>query len=230
MRKWITLILLANVCAVAQHNRNSFSGAVSVPLSYTDAPTRAGFGANFGWHYKSIKKYGFGIDLFAQRVYGGNESVSSTKDYYFKSLTLATIPRADLTIPLFKREKLAIIPSIGAGAVAYSTTGGFKNADAAIIFFQNWGHDYFKPVFDDAGNMINAITEKRGVTLGIMPMIGISYELKYNLKIYARTGYLYMTTDDFDGYNVPANGNTDSDVLQVNEIGLSYLMYKMRFK
>ncbi|MDB9881842.1 hypothetical protein OAD66_01770 [Bacteroidia bacterium] len=226
----ITIVILAILTqsSWAQHNKNSYQIAAGMPLSFTDAPTAAGFGASFGLHYTAKSDAGFGVEVDFDRVFGGSKSLTATKDYYFSSFVGSVIPSVDYTFSMFREKKLQIIPGLGVGFVAYSTKGAFYNPNSGIVLYKTYGRPHFETVFDNGGNIVEIVTKKSGVTIAASPTITLAYKVKYNVKFFARFGYLLTNTDDLDAFNIATSGNQNKDILQVNHVGLNYLMYKRR--
>ncbi len=224
----IVIVTILTQTSWAQHNKNSYQISVGMPLSFTDALTSAGFGASFGWHYTAKSEAGFGVEIDFDRVFGGSQSLKAVKDYYFSSFVGSVIPSVDYTFSMFREKKLQLMPGLGVGLVAYSTKGAFHNPNSGIALYQTYGRPHFEPVFDKAGNIVEVVTKKSGLTIAALPTITLAYKVKYNVKLYARFGYLLTNTDDLDAFNIATSGNQNKDILQVNHVGLNYLMYKRR--
>lgn len=214
----------------AQHNRNAFNVGISLPLSFTDAPTAVGYGINGGWHFTTKSKFGFGAELNLAVLRGGNESLNDGTGYFFKSHLASLIPYADYTIGLFAKKKLELIPALGGGVMGYDVKGGFYSPDAGLEIYNRWGRPYFIPTFNSEGSAIDATTQGSGIVLAFVPTMTLAYKIDHHTKIYAKTGYQFLNSDDIDGFNLPTAGNQGKDIIQVNYIGISYLLYKRKIR
>jgi hypothetical protein len=217
-----SLLFVASL-SQAQQNKNSIHGAINMPLSFTDAPTGVGYGLSFGWSYLTKSRLGFGAELNVNRVRGGNESLNDNKRYFFGSTVATLYPYFDYTFELFSKKKLEVIPGIGGGLIGFITKGGFYDVDNALNLYQEWGEPHFIPDFNKQGVVIDATSKKIDLAFAVIP-------LKYNLRVYMKTGYQFTTTDDLDAFNLPTAGNQGKDIIQTNYIGVSYLFYRRRIK
>jgi hypothetical protein len=224
-----SLLFVASL-SQAQQNKNSIHGAINMPLSFTDAPIGVGYGLSFGWSYLTKSRLGFGAELNVNRVRGGNESLNDNKRYFFGSTVATLAPYVDYTFELFSKKKLEVIPGIGGGLIGFITKGGFYDVNNALNLYQEWGEPHFIPEFNKQGVVIDATSKKIDLAFAVIPTLTIAYKLKYNLRVYMKTGYQFTTTDDLDAFNLPTAGNQGKDIIQTNYIGVSYLLYKRRIK
>lgn len=223
----VLYVVIGVVCR-AQHNKNAFNAAVSMPLSFTDAPTAVGYGINGGWHFTTKSNLGFGAELDLAVFRGGNESLNDGKGYCFKTHQATLTPYVDYTIGLFARKKIELIPAIGGGVMGYDVKGGFYNSEAGLEIYRNWGRPYFVPTFNSEGEAVDATTQGSGVAFALMPTMAIAYRVDHHTKIYVKTGYQFLNSDDIDGFNLPTVGNQGKDIIQVNYVGVSYLLYRRK--
>lgn len=223
---FIFIYCLTVLTAYGQYYNNSYRIGLEAPLSFTDVPTDVGYGLSAGYRNQLKGGLGLSIDLSIARIHGGGEALTSTKDIFFNGTLASVVPAVDYKISVLRSKKLSFIPSVGLGVIAFNTQGGFSNTDAAATFFRDWGREYFVPVFNDAGQLVDARLEGKGFGTTINPTLMIAYELSFKTSFFIKTGYAFTFTDKVDGYFVPANNNDDNDVFQLNIIGLSYLIMK----
>ena len=114
--------------------------------------------------------------------------------------------------------------------IGFITKGGFYDANNAVKLYREWGEPYFILDFNKQGVVIDATSKQIDLAFAVIPTFIVAYKLKYNLRVYIKTGYQFTTTDDLDAFNLPTSGNEGKDIIQTNYIGVSYLLYRRRIK
>ena len=225
LKLFIGMFFCCNTCIAQIHKASYYFGA-DIPVSFTDANTGIGAGVSGGYHYLLGSRLGLGAEFFAHRLTGGGLSRNTFKDpdnsgIRFTSTYSGVSLFVDYKMQLGAKKKIGVVPRLGFGGMLFSTSGQFFDSQIAVDLYNEWGREYFTPIFEN-GVVVDSKMQSSGFATILVPSVKLTYDVNYWLSIYASAGYFFTNTDKLDGFFIPVAGNKGNDVIQRSQVGLSY--------
>ena len=83
----------------------------------------------------------------------------------------------DYKMQLGAKKKIGAVPRLGFGGMLFSTNGQFFDNQIAVDLYNEWGREYFTPIFEN-GVVIDSKMQSSGFTTILVPSLKLTYDVK----------------------------------------------------
>ncbi len=142
-----------------------------------------------------------------QTTFNPGNQAPSEDSYFFKNNFKDFNVTAHLTLGnisfLRPLRKVQMYFFTGFGVVWSDVTGGFEKTADAFVYYDEWGDNYFKAIYDNNGNFIDAETSFKGNNFTVPFGVGFKRNLGRLFDVGIEYKNHYTRNDNLDGFSFP---------------------------